>query len=158
MTYLIQSKMASNRYVIALAILCLPGTGCTNRKPKPVPAYPRPVAMTVLLEEGFEIGLGKLKEFEIKLSGDIAKVYEQVKPTRWCDLTNFKSVCPLVARVIAKHADGSTTELFVRDAGVNPALVSFDDTDFFWADGGMPGAGATNVLRLLNPDNKLLGQ
>ena len=119
------------------------------------------MALTVVLEgEWAELGLdeGRQREFEITRPGDIDKVYEQVKPTRWCDWSNFRSVCLLTARVTSKHADGSVSELLVRDAGVNPALVSFDDADYFWADGGMPGAGATNLLRLLNPSNKLLGR
>ena len=148
----IEAGMAMSRCLVAALVLWLSCAGCKGQKP--VPTYPRPVAMRVILEETPGL-VPKQREVEIQPI-DIDKVYELVKPTRWYEEKVHRSMQPIVARIISTHPDGSTTELSVRWTGQNPAIVSLNDTEYYWADSGFPGDGAVQLIRLLEPGNHLL--
>jgi hypothetical protein len=124
----------------------LAGSGCARQSV--VLPFPRPVAMTVTLQALPDFGLAESKTIEAK-EGVLDKVYDLVKPTRILDGGVNKKINPLVATIDAHYADGLKTRMYVRWMGKNPAGVSFDDKQYYWADGGDRGDGAVDLVRLL---------
>jgi hypothetical protein len=60
--------------------------------------------------------------------------------------------CQFVALIkyVITHADGTQTHVLVRDHGVNPAVVTVDGKNYFYARNA-PGvhAGAVELIRLV---------
>lgn len=143
--------------ILTLAASIISMTGCVSEKKSlPIPEYPLPCKITILLEPHIQLGDGRRHRFDIE-GPDIDKVYPLIKPTAPCNY-DIRRTAELVARIKSEYSDGSLVQLFVRNTGDQPAAVSVDDVNYYWADGSPPGNGAIHLLRLLNPDNKLLSR
>ena len=59
-------------------------------------------------------------------------------------------VSPLVAEAVVTHADKTETTVLVRDGGHNPAIVSVDGVNYFYAKNEPDVyAGANELIRLV---------
>lgn len=59
-------------------------------------------------------------------------------------------VSPLVAEAVITHADKTETSVWVRDGGHNPAIVSTDGVNYFYAKNEKDVfAGANELIRLV---------
>jgi hypothetical protein len=60
-------------------------------------------------------------------------------------------IFPIVAEAVVTHADGSETRVLVRDLGHNPAVVTLDGRNYFYARNDPDvHAGAVQLVRLVN--------
>lgn len=129
--------------VIAIAVLSV---GCTQNKP--LPHLTPPVAMTAVLQPAPEWGVKSPKAIAVRRE-DLTAVFDLIKPTRAIHGSIDKSTHLLAAMITTTQQDGSHVTIYVRCIGKNPAAVSLDDKDYFWADDHNVPDGVIELIRIL---------
>lgn len=62
----------------------------------------------------------------------------------------YEKVTPLVAEAVITHRDKTETRVLVRDGGHNPAIVSVDGVNYFYAKNEADVyAGANELIRMV---------
>ena len=63
----------------------------------------------------------------------------------------FEHITPLVAEAVITHKDGIQTRVLVREGGVNPAVVSVDGVNYFYAKNESDVyAGANELIKIVS--------
>jgi hypothetical protein len=111
--------------------------------------------MTVKLQPCPDWGFAKGKTVELE-DGGLDKAYMLLKPTNRIPANHIgakgtSSRQKLLAIILIRYTDGSKAKLYVRDLGVNPLAVSFDDDVYYWAASD-PDSTPANFFRLLNSE------
>jgi len=119
---------------------------------KPIPPVPvlRPISkISATLHDVPKLGVAGIPSIEIP-SSELSNFSNFITPQSQCKQTIKKNMHYHIADIFIQHTDGTSTKLFVRWTGHNPAAISLDDEFFFY--GGMDEFpdGGTRIIRLLN--------
>jgi len=78
-------------------------------------------------------------------------VYRLLKPEKYFEGGVHELITRIVAEAVVTHADGTQTTVLVRDHGHNPAVVTVDGRNYFYARNDPDiHAGATELIRLVS--------
>lgn len=117
--------------VIGSAALLLLLTILASRFTQPTPHLKPPQSITVFLYpwSGYEAETKRAVRIPKEKQ---AEVFRRLVPwTFFKDVNEFQ--WPLVAEAVVTHADRTETRVLVREGGANPALVSLDGVNYFFA-------------------------
>lgn len=127
-------------------------TFCTIRfvvqLPPTTPTLKQPESLTVFLHpwSGYEAASREAVHVPTEKQEQIVK---RLAPETYFGHINER-ICPLVADVYIEHADQTETHVFVRDYGHNPALISIDGENYFYARNEPDVyAGANELINLV---------
>ena len=120
----------------------------TLRLPPEPPIIPRPESITVFLHPwgGFEASTAKAITIPTEIQ---EQVFRRLVPEKYFGNIN-EQITPLVAEAVISHADKKQTRMLIRDHGHNPAVVSVDGVNYFYAKNESDVyAGANELIRLV---------
>lgn len=88
-------------------------------------------AITIFLHPwgGYEAATNKAVRIPTESQEEI---FRRLVPGAFYGKVN-EHIVPLVAEAVVTHADGTQTRVLVREGGVNPAVVSVDGVNYFYA-------------------------
>jgi hypothetical protein len=127
-------------------VLAITSQGCGGTDS--VPILLPPAAITVNLQQAPEWGLDKPMSVKVK-ANDLEKVYKLIKPFRPKNQGIDKEANTLIAEITVTQEDGSRVKMYFRWYGTNPALVSFDDKKYYYAEFPKVGDGVADLLKIL---------
>lgn len=99
--------------------------------PTPVLKPASAIRVTLYPYEGFGFQGGESVDIP---NADLERMTTLLTPTLYYGPTVNDFLLPLIAVATVAHPDGTKTEVLIREAGVNPAAVSFDGRNYFYAD------------------------
>ena len=119
-------------FAVGVAAMCV-AFALHSRSAPPTPILRPASAIRVILypNEGFGIQGGESADIP---SADLDRMTTLLTPTQYYGPTVNDFILPLIAVAAVTHPDGTKTEVLIREAGVNPAAVSFDGRNYFYAD------------------------
>lgn len=103
-----------------------------SRRPAPIPHLAAPTKMVAILhpiEDGHAPGSLRV---EIPAS-DFDQIMQIITPDQPLGGDSNDLIYQLVAEVIIEHEDQSESRVLIRDCGKNPALVTVNGRDYFFA-------------------------
>ena len=103
------------------------------RSAPPTPVLKPAAAIRVTLYPSEVFGVQGGESVDIP-SVDLNRTTTLLTPTQYYGPTVHDFILPLIAVATVTHPDGTKTEVLIREAGVNPAAVSFDGRNYFYAD------------------------
>ena len=112
------------------------------------PVVRRPESIVVFLHpwSGYEAATTKPVRIPIERHDEI---FRRLVPGTFYGNVH-ELVSPLVAEAVVTHADKTETTVLVRDGGHNPAIVSVDGVNYFYAKNEPDVyAGANELIRLV---------
>jgi len=115
--------------------------------PRPTPILAQPKSITVFLHPwgGYEAVTTKAVRIPIERQDEI---YRRLVPDTFYG-NIYEHVSPLVAEVVIEHLDQTETRVLVREGGHNPAIVSVDGVNYFYAKNEPDvHAGAIELIRI----------
>ena len=141
--------------VTALVTFALTLTGAValfsrvSRQAPPTPTIAPPKTITVTLYPASGLALTGSPPTEIP-ARDFEYLMRLVTPDQYYGGGVSDWVTPLIAEVVITHEGRPDTQLLIREAGVNPALISLDGQNYFYgASYDDVGDGAVQVIRLV---------
>lgn len=120
----------------------------TRSLPPETPVVRKPESVVVFLHPwgGYEAATTKAVRIPIKMQEE---VFRRLVPETFYGSVD-EHVSPLVAEAVITHADRTETTVLVRDGGHNPAVVSVDGVNYFYAKKEPDVfAGANELIRLV---------
>ena len=120
----------------------------TRNLPPETPVVRKPESVVVFLHpwSGYEAATTKAVRIPIERQDE---VYRRIVPETFYGNV-YEHVSPLVAEAVITHADKTETSVLVRDGGHNPAIVSVDGVNYFYAKNEPDVyAGANELIRLV---------
>jgi hypothetical protein len=116
--------------------------------PPETPIVPKPESITIFLHPwgGYEAATTKAVHIP---SDSQEQIFRRLVPETFCGNV-YENISPLVAEAFVTHADKTETRVLVRDGGHNPAIVSVDGVNYFYAKKESDVyAGANELIRLV---------
>jgi len=113
-----------------------------------VPPFPRPTDMIAHIPKDSQTFIHKDVSV-ILTQKTIDELYPLIKPTRYYSDQIHKSIHTIRVRLEIRFEDGTSKTMYIRTRGVNPAIVSFDDAKYYWADGSSAHDGSVAILRVI---------
>jgi hypothetical protein len=95
------------------------------------------------------LGISAIDDIEVP-QVDMAAFAILITPTRRFPHAIDDRIYYHVADVFIQHQDGTTTTLIVRHTGHNPAAISLDDCNYYYAGSDAFPDGAIRIVQLLN--------
>jgi hypothetical protein len=120
----------------------------TLRLPPEPPFVPRPESITVILHPWD--GIEPLTNKAISIPTEIQEeVFRRLVPETYFGIVD-EHITPIVAEAVITHAYEKQTRILVRHGGKNPAVVSVDGVNYFYAKNESDvHAGATELFGLV---------
>lgn len=136
-------------FVCGAAALLLLLTVHASRFTPPTPALKRADAITVFLHpwSGYRAATNK----PVTIPADYQdSVFRRLVPETYYGDIN-EHITPIIAHVAVTHPDETQTHVLVREGGKNPAIVSVDGVNYFYAKNESDVfAGATELVTLVS--------
>jgi hypothetical protein len=130
----------SNAVVLILCCGC--GTG------NPPPVIGTVSSIRIDLRPTPSLGVFEAQSVHVP-SSELTEAISLIQPERPIGRAMEDTIDPVVAEVLVTHPDGQTDKIWVRWMGANPAAVSFDDKQYFWAtDSPKHADGALGLIRV----------
>lgn len=135
-------------FLIGVAVMFGGIVSITHPSPAtPVIRPPTAIKVTLYPWEG----VGGIDGEPVDIPPDkMAFAFRRLVPEKYFGGTVYDFITRIVAEAVITHADGSHTLVMVRDHGHNPAVVSIDGRNYFYARNDPDVyAGATELIRLV---------
>lgn len=134
-------------FLLGATVLCVL-FACATRMPPPTPTLRPPTAIRITLYPW--LGRTDCRPVDIPPERlDLA--FRLLTPDQFFGHPVYDFVTPIVAEAVLTHEDGTRTSVMVRDHGHNPAVVSLDGWNYFYARNDPDvHAGAIELIRLVN--------
>ena len=117
---------------------------------RPAPELRPPVSIKVTLHTWIDLGIIGGETAEIPRE-ELDFAFRLMTPEKHQRYGAHEFVHRIVAEAEITHADGSKTNVLIRDTGVNPALVTIDGRNYFSARNDPDvRAGAMQLIRLVH--------
>jgi hypothetical protein len=118
-------------------------------RPKPTPVLDPPTAIKVTLHPWG--GVGGIDGEPVDIPPDKLDIaFRLLTPETFFEGGIHDFITPIVAEAVITHADGKETSILVRDHGKNPAVVTVDGRNYFYARNDSDvHAGAAQIIRLV---------
>lgn len=116
--------------------------------PPGTPIISKPESITVFLHPwgGYEAATSKAVRVPAE---NQEQIFRRLVPEVFYGRVH-ENITPLVAEAVVTHRDKTETRVFVRDGGHNPAIVSVDGVNYFYAKNESDVfAGANEILRMV---------
>lgn len=136
--------MKCSHAVIACVGLML--AGC-SKQPAP-PILPASIRITAQLYSVADMGVEGIDHVEVP-ADHIPQILKIVTPVSFIKDGVLPNLNYHVADVYLHHEDSSVTKITVRFTGHNPAAVTVDGVNYFYASVAGPADGARGLARLL---------
>lgn len=119
-----------------------------TRMPPPTPTLCPPTAITITRYPW----LGGTDCRPVDISPDkLDLAFRLLSPDQFFGYTVYDFITRIVAEAVLTHEDGTRTFVLVRDHGHNPAVVSLDGRNYFYARNDPDvHAGAVQLIRLVD--------
>ncbi len=136
-------------FVLGAAVMCWMFVVWIRRTP-PTPELRPPTAIKVTLYPW--MGISGIDYEPVDIPPDkLDLVYRLLTPEKYIEGGVYELHTPLMAEAVVSHADGKETTVLVRDFGKNPAVVTVDGRNYFYArNDPVVHAGATQLYRLVS--------
>jgi hypothetical protein len=120
------------------------------RSPPTTPKLRPPTAIRVTLHPWEGIGGADCEPVDVPPE-KLDFAFRLLTPEKYFEGGVHEFITRIVAEAVITHADGTQTSVLVRDHGHNPAVVSVDGRNYFYARNDSDiHAGAVQLIRLVN--------
>ena len=126
-----------------------------NRQEPPTPQLAPPKSITVIIFPSDLFGWEQYPPTVIP-AGEHDSVLRLITPDQYFGQVHDMAHS-VVAKVVVAHDDGPDTTILVRWTGKNPAAVTVDGRNYFYAESG-PYDGAMRLIQLVHRLNEGKGQ
>jgi hypothetical protein len=134
-----------HRLLVCVALMMV--AGCVKREPAPPVLLPAK-SITARLHSVPELGIQAIEHVEVP-DEELSHFLRLVTPQQFVTVGVRPSTDYHVADVYLHHDDSKVTEITVRWMGHNPAAVTIDGSDYFFASTDDFPDGAIRIARLL---------
>ena len=135
-------------FALGIAALLLLLTTWASRNTRQTPQLKQANTITIFLHpwSGYEAATNKAV-----LIPDASReeIYRRLVPEKYYGSINDQ-LAPIEAEAVVTHPDATQTRVFVREGGINPAIVSIDGVNYFYAknESGVY-SGAIELVRMV---------
>ena len=120
----------------------------TRSLPPGTPVISNPESITVFLHPWVGYEAATTKAVHIPAENQ-EQIFRRLAPGAFYGRVH-ESITPLVAEAVVTHRDKTETRVFVREGGHNPAIVSVDGVNYFYAKNESDVfAGANELIRMV---------